>query len=448
MNASSLPILAVLLAAAPLLRADAPAGPPDPLDLKGAIVYALDHNYAILQARESVRQEQGVVVQVQAAGLPNLSASGNYQRNSATAQPGPFQPTTEWTAQVRVSQTLFAGGGIRASVRGARLTREAALADLQAAIDAALLDVRTRFYAVLLAREKVRVEEENVRLFEGELGDTQNQFKAGSVSNFEVLRARVSLANAQPDLITARNDYRIAIEQLRQALGVPPSRGPKAPAFPQLQGSLAVAAQDFDLDAALASAHAHRPELLRLDLLSRAGEEQIRSARAGYYPSVGVFGAYEWDGVDIPPQTLFPSPATTYNGHGWLGGVQGSWPIFDGRATAGRVIQAKSQLREAQLSEAQEDLAVEIDVRQAFSSWEEAKELMSASQKTVQQAEEALRLANNRFKAGSATQLDVLTSQVALTQARTNAIQANYTYLVAVATLRKAMGLSDAPVRE
>ena len=69
---------------------------------------------------------------------------------------------------------------------------------------------------------------------------------------------------------------------------------------------------------------------------------------------------------------------------------------------------------------------------------------MAASRQTVEQAEEALRLANTRFAAGTATQLDVLNSQVSLTQARTNELQANYTYLVAVAALRDAMGFGDA----
>ena len=110
------------------------------------------------------------------------------------------------------------------------------------------------------------------------------------------------------------------------------------------------------------------------------------------------------------------------------------------------MIQAKSQLRQARLSRSQEDLAVDTDVRQALSVWQEAKELANASAQTVDEAKEALRLANSRFKAGTATQLDVLTSQVSLTQARTNEIQANYNYVVAVAAMRKAMGLGDALV--
>ncbi|HEX3730625.1 MAG TPA: TolC family protein [Opitutaceae bacterium] len=445
-TSSLLPLALALGALAAHADGPAPAPLPDPLDLKGAIVYALDHNFPILQAREQVRVQEGLVLQAQAPGIPNVTGNGNYQRNAAS-EPGSFVPqTTAWQAQLRVTQTLFAGGGIHAAVRNAKLTREAVLADLQATVNAALLDVRTRFYAVLLAREQVRVQEQNIALIQSQLTDTQHQFQAGAVSNFEVLRAEVALANAQPDLITARNNERISVEQLRQSLGAPGSLGGGAP-FPALSGNLDVTRQDFDLENAVAQAHQNRPELLSLTKRSDAGDQALTTARSGYYPNVGVFAGYSWSETDLAAAPTLGLPGgSSFTGHGWLAGAQGNWSIFDGRATAGRVVQAKAQLRQAKLSESQEDLAVEIEVRQAFSAWQEASDLVTATQKTVDQATEALRLADNRFKAGTATQLDVLTSQVALTQARTNAIQANYNYLVAVATLRKAMGQGDALV--
>ena len=86
-----------------------------------------------------------------------------------------------------------------------------------------------------------------MKLFERELQDAQNQFKAGSVSNFEVLRAEVSLANAQPDLITARNDYRISIEQLRQSLGVPAGPRGTPTVFPEVVGTLDVTQESYEL---------------------------------------------------------------------------------------------------------------------------------------------------------------------------------------------------------
>lgn len=419
---------------------------PSPLDLNGAVRYALDHNYAILQARQQLQLEQGIVTQVVGQAIPNLGANGTYARNATEISQTFPQSADTWLAQVKLTQLVFAGGGVHAAIKSARLSREAARADLQTAIDTALLDVRTRFYAVILTREQVQVQEDNIKLYERELSDTRNQFQAGSVSNFEVLRARVSLANAQPDLITARNNYRVAVEQLRQSLGAP-AGGPGNSSLPDVVGTLDFTPVSFDLDQALEAARANRPEMASLHRHTAAGEQNVRQAASTYYPNLSVFGTYEWEGeggfVTNPSSlALYGIPVIT-SVHGWLYGVQGSWSIFDGGQTRGKVQQARAQLEQARLSEATETLSIDVEVRQAYSTFEQARELVAASQETVAQAEEALRLANERFHVGSATQLDVLTSQVALTQAKTNQVQANYNYLVAVATLRKAMGLSD-----
>jgi outer membrane protein TolC len=196
------------------------------------------------------------------------------------------------------------------------------------------------------------------------------------------------------------------------------------------------------MDSAIASAHEHRPELQKLDKLEAAGEESVTTAKSNFYPSVQAFGAYQWAGFNyVDP--VFGSVSA----NGWLFGVQSNWAIFDGRATVGKVRQAKSQLEQARIAKASEELEVDVEVRQTLSSLQEAGELVTASRQTIDQAAEALRLAEAKFHAGSATQLDVLTSQVALTQARTDQLTANYNYLVALANVRKAIGLSDALVR-
>jgi outer membrane protein TolC len=128
---------------------------------------------------------------------------------------------------------------------------------------------------------------------------------------------------------------------------------------------------------------------------------------------------------------------------GWTAGLQAQWDIFDGRATAGRVAQAKSQLMQTKLAVDETTLAIDVEVRRAHSSLTEAWELVDASGKVVEQANEALRLANVRYGAGTATQLDVLTSQVALTEARLNQLVAYFNYNIALAAMRKAVGEAD-----
>jgi outer membrane protein len=425
-----------LLAAASLSVAAAASDLPSPLDLKGALGYALDHNYAIRQARESIRLQQGVIVQVTSQEIPNVGAQGEYQRNAAAISQL-FPPSTSlWAVELKATQNLFAGGGIRSSIKSARLTRDAAAYDLQTTIDTALLDVRTKFYNVLLARGKIKVGEQTVQLYTHQLEDAKNQFQSGTVSNFEVLRARVFLANAQPALITARNDYRIAIEQLSQSIG---AQG--GASFPEVVGNLDFTPQNYDPETAIASAHEHRPELARLQKLEDASEESVTTAKSNFYPNLQAFGGYEWDGF-----TFANSSMGNITANGWTFGLQSSWSIFDGRATEGKVRQAKSMLEQARLSKASEELEIDVEVRQSMSSLQEAGELVTASRQTVDEAAEDLRLADAKRHAGSATQLDLLTSQVSLTQAETDQLTANYNYLVALANVRKSMGLSDALV--
>ncbi len=433
------PLVAALVVAVfsgPALRAAAAPPPvPDQLDLKTAIGFALENNFAIRQARERIRQQEGVVVQVSSREIPNVAATGSYQRNSNDISQSFPASDRSWSINLSASQTLYAGGGVRSSIKSSKLAREAAMLDLQSVINDALLSVRVDFYNVLLAREKIKVQEQNLALLKQQLKNVTDRYDAGTVSAFEKLRADVAVANAQVPLITARNDYRLAIEQLRQALGFTTNTPENLRKIPDFIGSLDYVPATFDLQAAFNAAHANRPDLQRLAKLQSASEESVTTARSNYYPKVSLVGGWE----------LFKGPTNSFGDSidGVYIGLQSQWNIFDGRSTAGQVIQARSQLEQARLSLTDAQLAAEVDVRSAYSSFQEATELADASQKVVAEAEESVRLATARYDAGTATQLDVLQAQVDLTTARTNQLQAFYTYNVAVASLRKAMGRAD-----
>jgi len=412
-------------------------GQPDPhyevpaeLNLSYALAFALDNNFSIRQAQERIRQQEGVVVEVKALRIPHVSASGNYQRNAVEISSTGEDRT--WGMSITASQIVYAGGGVTASIRNQEIAREAAVLALQGVVDDALLQVRTQFYTVLVNRERIKVQEQNVELLRRQLQDVKNRYEAGTVSNFEVLRAEVALANAQTPLITARNDYRLAIEQLRQVLGFTTLATTDAAKIPEFIGTLEFAPVPYDLVSALSTAREKRSDLQRLQKLQLAAEQGVLTRRAAYKPEVSLFSSYAW-------AKRVGSDRFNDARDGWLAGVQTSWNIFDGRATAGQ--QVKLTYGEAQL-------AADVDVRRAISTVQQSTELSDASQKVVAQAEEALRLANARFSAGTATQLDVLQSQVDLTTARLNQVQAYYSFNVAVAQLRRAMGLTDASMAQ
>jgi outer membrane protein TolC len=437
--AASLAALTLSCAVLPAQPA-APQPVPDNLDLATAIGYALEHNFSIRQARERIKQQDGILIEVSARSIPNVAATAAYQRNDREISTSFPASDRSWQVNLTASQVIYAGGGVRSAIKGSKLAREAALLDLQAVINEALLQVRTGFYRVLLAREQITVQESNLELLQQQLKTATDRYEAGTVSSFEKLRAEVSVANAKVPLITARNDYRLAIEALRLSLGFTSQVPDSARKVLDVQGTLAFTPQSFELQTAFEAARANRPDLERIARLADARGEAVTSARSALYPNVAAFGGW----------TLRKGPTDSFgdSNNGWLIGIQSQWDIFDGKATAGRVAQAKSLWEQTRLSLTEAQLAVDVEVRRAFSDWQQATELAEASARVVEQATEAVRLANARYNAGTGTQLEVLAAQVDLTTARTNQIQAFYAYNVAVASLRKAMGLADEFVKK
>lgn len=409
---------------------------PDTLDLPTALAYALENNYSIRQAQQRIREQEGLVVEIRSQALPNVSVEADYMQFDAGLSEnfgGLFDQNTEnWNIALRVRQALYRGGAMKASLRLQDLVVEAVLYDLKATINLAVLDVKIRFYDVLLARERIAVQEENVKLLEEQIEDAKNRLEAGTVSHFEVLRATVERANAQPELIRARNDFRIAIEELRKSLGfvgIPED----LESVPEIEGSLVFAPIEWELRTALEIAKANRPELRQLELVAEAREQGIVIERAEKLPEVDLVGSYQINKSVV--SNRFSNAL-----EGWALGVQSSWAIWDGKERQGRIIQAQSQLEQARLDLGEATLEVEVEVRRAFHDLQEADELAKASSLTIDQAVESLRLANERYATGGGTQLDVLQSQVALTESRLNQVEALHSYKVAEAVLAKALG--------
>ena len=119
-----------------------------------------------------------------------------------------------------------------------------------------------------------------------------------------------------------------------------------------------------------------------------------------------------------------------------------NWDIFDGLLTRGKVDEAKALDKKAEYDVEDASRRIELEVRTAYSNFIEAKEVLESQKKVMEQAEEALRLANARADAGTGTQLDVLSAQTALTEARSTQVQALHDYAVARARLERAIGNS------
>lgn len=432
-----------VVATGAVVSASHPVLPTRPLTLAECLDIALQQNAAVLKSQRDLEATHGVVVQTRAIALPKLQATGAYQytdqiESSPISIPGrgpvKFQKEHGWNAGIRFVQSIYEGGRIQAALNTAKLTKEQALLQHQTVLLDTIVQVRVAFFDVLLAEQQIVVRDASVKLLEKELEDTTRRFNAGTVPRFNVLRSEVEVANARPKLFQARNAFRIAKNNLALLLGyrVPAHVWEDVPL--QLIGKLEAEPFQIELPAALAEALEKRPELALLRKVEGLQREAVKTARAGYLPHVQLFGGYGWRNSTFETDYLLHAIG------GWNAGAQLSWDLFDGQLTKGKVLEAQARLEKARTDLDDRARQIELEVRTAYSTFLEAKEVLESQKKVVEQAEEALRLATAREEAGTGTQLDVLSAQTALTEARTTQIQSLRDYAVALARLERAIG--------
>jgi outer membrane protein len=417
----------------------APTLPTRPLPLAECVDIAMQHNASVLKSQCDLEAAYGVVVQTRAIAFPKFQATGQYAYNdqleSLTVEGGAisFQKDQSWNTGLQLVQSIYEGGRIKAALKSAQLTKEQALLLHQTVLLDVVLLVRVAYYDVLLAEQQIIVEDASVKLLEKNLEDSTRRYNAGTVPQFNVLRAEVEVANEKPKLIRARNAYRINKNILAQLLGYRVPAGVWEDIPLQLTGKLEAEPYEIDLPAALSEALAKRPDLGVLSKEEGLRVEAIKSAKAGYYPSIQLFGGYGWRSSSFQNDLGFDVA-------GWNTGAQLTWTPFDGFLTKGKVQEAEALLRRTRTESEDKTRQIELEVRTAYSTFLEAKEVLESQKKVQQQAEEALRLAAARDQAGTGTQLDVLNAQTSLTQARTTQIQSLRDYLVAKARLERSTG--------
>ena len=270
-----------------------------PLSLPEAIELALQQNANVLKGRADLEAAYGLVLQTRAIVLPSVRSTGNFQ----AADPGlreqfptplPLNlPDNTWFVDIRVTQSLYEGGRMKSALREAKLTKEQAVSQFESVIADTVLDVQLAYYDVLLAQQQILVQEASVNLLTNQLANTRARFEAGTVRPFNVLRAEVELANAQPRLIRARNASRIAKNNLATLLGfdIPKDVWDDIPL--NLSDKLEARPMSIELPSAIGQALDRRPELMVFTKAERLRREQINDSRAGYKPSLRAYGGYQ-----------------------------------------------------------------------------------------------------------------------------------------------------------
>lgn len=400
--------------------------------IEQGVALADSQNPEIIIARKKVEAARGGLIEARSGYLPSVISSG-FADKRQTQNTTRLRPE-DYTASVRVLENLYTGGAVSNQFAIAELIVEKQQCELEELRNKVAMDVRVAFYDVLLNRAKVGVRENSVRVLDEELKTQEERLRAGIVGTLNVRRAEVAMANEQPELANAKTQLRNSYLRLGELFGMDFRSDPDRPRF-EVAGQLQYAALHPDLNECLGRADANRAEIKARQKDVEIEDRQYLVDRSELRPHLQAFSGYEvYSERD-------PAAGPEFN-HGYLVGVNGSWYIFDGFATKGRMqaTRARREAAVAALEAARRTVASEV--RSAFLDLEQAENVLESETKNVQTADESLEIAKTNLAAGLGTQLDILQAAADATGTRTTRLSAIYLHNVALARLARACGSS------
>jgi len=410
------------------------------LSLEDCIGIAIRNNPEIGIAESGLKGAESGLLQSYGQLLPNLNVSFSTGRAfygpssiQYDAQGRPVQTEgfdyNSYSFNMNSSLVLFDGGRNINSIRSSMKSRDAAREEYRYTQDIVTAMVINKYYNLVRAKMLLVVAEESLDQARQNLERSEALLEVGSATRADVLKARVRHSNTRLSLIRARNAVEFAREDLVSVLSMRDAREV------DVDTTMVIRFEEPDIEVEVERALSNRPDLRSLELRRGAAQASVAAAKSGWWPSIGAGFNYGWSDRQMAEDLNFFKDE-----YSWSIGAQVSMNLFDRFVTNSNVGRAKADLRRAEYSLEKAELDAIKEVKNLVFIMNEAKERIIVASETVEQANEDVRLAEERYRVGAGTMLETIDAQVALTQAKADVIEAKCDYLIAAADLARATG--------
>lgn len=426
-------VLGVLSAGATVFAGTAMQTQPDKnekqaLSLDDCIAVALRSHPSLIAEKERVSAAELGVTQAGSGRKlrADLEASYTHQEPTPEASIGGTKfkvaSTERSDAHLALQQLLYDGGYSSAAVSRAKANRQSAGEELRREEREVVFDVTRAYYGVLKAQSLVRFRGEALDLAKENRRLAGVRYRTGAAPKADVLKAQVEESKANLERIKADNKLSLALASLNTVMGVNLDRRievtePASRSYPLRE------IEEYYKDSN------NRPELKQIDGRIIMAENEVLMEKSRRWPQVNAFGSVGLEKDDFSP-----------NGGYWSAGVMAKIPLLDGGLIRAQIGKAKANLAMVKAEKREVEQTVALEVKMAYLKAKEAEETITATKQAIEEAEESLRVATLRYKAAAAPFIEVTDAQVSYIRAKTDYIQENFNYSVAVAALEKAAG--------
>jgi outer membrane protein len=409
--------------------------------LDQSIKEAFSNNWALKAKSEEITKSEQVRNQARADLLPKVSTSYSYSHLSKPPTiavpdlapvitgrvPVGTQDNYEWKATV--TQPLFTGFALISSYDLAKLGIDQSRLQLELEKLNLALQVKQAYFGILKADKGVGVAEKAVASLESHVKVAKGFYDVGMIPVNELLKAEVELANARHDLIRAQNNARLARASFNTILSRP------LDASTRVKDILVYKPVGYELQDSYRKALKNRPEVQVIDLAIRQADQQIRLAKSKKYPEV----AFSWNYIKEGDTPDVSGNVYVYANQ-WQAMVGLKWTLFEWGKTHYAVKEKQTLKKQLFAQKNSLEDSIRLDVKNALLDLELARKDIPPTKKAVEQAEENLRVSEERYKVQATTSTEVLDAQTLLTQARSNYYDALYNHNLAKAKLKRAVG--------
>jgi outer membrane protein len=327
-----------------------------------------------------------------------------------------------------LSQSFYFGGPLRAGIKQSQLDLANALEDERQAKQQLTYDVKTAFYQLWLAGQKLQVAQASYANMEKHYRNTEKKYQEGAVSQYDLLQAEVNWKKLKPDVISAQNNVALYRLKLRLLIGVKTDKTFAIAAKPLAETVPAKTA--VTLAQGLELAYRDRPEMRQQQNSLESAKQGVTIAKADYYPTAKASGSYQATGEDTGSDW----------DRVWALKLDFSGIIFNGNKTKAKVVEAETEVK-VQLSS---EIQLKDNIRQALETGlqtlDESVETVAANQANIALTQTALKLTRYKLEEGLADTADLMDAQLDLDETLNDYYSGLCDYLTALANLDLILG--------
>jgi outer membrane protein len=448
--------------------------------LQRCIGFALDQNLTIKQGQATLKTAELTQSQAKAARLPNVGFNSNVGEQIGTT----IDPSTNGfvnkaittnSLNLNASVPLYNGGQINQTINQAKIDAKASAADLEQTTNSLALQVASAYLTVLLNQEQLQNTKNQVELSRKQLINTQKLIDAGNLPLVDRYNVEAQIAREEQNVVTAESNLDLSFLSLKQLMQMEPD-------FPLQLESPDVSTDNLDalttmtLSGVYETAKSTQPSIRASELRVNSAEVGIKVARAGYLPSVNLFGNmsafyssqnqnYSIDpskplitgptqlysiagSTPTPVNEIYPAFSASNIGYfkqldntfGQSVGLQVNVPIYQNGRVRLAVERAKLSVLNAQIQNNQVQQQLKNDIQTALANARNAKKQLEASQKTYEATQLAFTNTEKRHAIGAVNSLELNTSKTNFDNAVNNRTVARYNYVFRAKILEFYMG--------